>query len=361
MKFSALPGWKTAGISKTADSTVVQVDLLTKPLRCRHYSASSELLREHGKTALRVRDVPMRGKPVEISLSRRRYVCSKCNSTSLQPMPGVDENLRATVRLVELAATRAFRRPFRQVAGDLGLSEKFVRAAFSQEVERLQSLACLEAPRHLTLDLIYAGARERVILTDAESHRVIGITADAGMLSVRRTLLYLSGRERTRIVTIPMSRLLAAAVSLILPQATVAVDRFCVMNLGNHAFEQVWECVHLHSPRPKDGNVLMAAAFFLKARFIDVFRPASSCVARRRYAEWVAGLPEELMFAFGPVVRTVNHWSEHIFSYFDHHFPEANPEAPDQSTEDALPNDQGFVFSVVVVTTAREKSEGIPV
>ena len=117
MKFSALPGWKTTGITKTAAATVVQIDLLTKPLRCRHCSAPSELLREQGKIELRVRDVPMRGKPVEISLSRRRYVCGKCNGISLQPMPGVDENLHATVRLIELVATRAFKRPFRQVSG----------------------------------------------------------------------------------------------------------------------------------------------------------------------------------------------------------------------------------------------------
>jgi transposase len=358
MKFSALPGWKIAGISKTAVSTVVQVDLLTKPLRCRHCSASSELLREHGKTALRVRDVPMRGKPVEILLSRRRYVCGKCKGTSLQGMPGVDENLHATVRLIELAATRAFRRPFRQVAGDLGLSEKFVRAAFSQEVERLESIGSLEAPRHLTLDVVYASNRGRVLLTDAESHRVIGITADASILTTRQTLLNLPEHERIGTVTIPMSRLLAVAASLMLPRATIIIDRFHVMSLGNHAFEQVRERVHLHSPRSKDGKVLVAAAFFLKARFIDVFRTDSSCVARRRYAEWMAELPEELMFAFGPVVQTINHWSEHIFGYFDHHFPEANLGATDRSTEDAPPNEQSAGFQQVPTQDLRNAVTG---
>jgi hypothetical protein len=259
-------------------------------------------------------------------------------------MPGVDENLHATVRLIELAATRAFKRPFRQVAGDLGLSEKFVRAAFSQEVERLESLVCLKAPRHLTLDVICASNRERVLLTDAESHRVIGITADASILTTRQTLLDLPERERIGTVTIPMSRLLAAAASLTLPRARIIIDRFHVMSLGNHAFEQVREHVHLHSPRSKDGKVLVAAAFFLKARFIDVFRTDSSCVARRCYAEWVAELPEELMFAFGPVVRIVSHWSEHIFGYFDHHFPEANPGATNQPAEAAQPNEQSAGF-----------------
>lgn len=358
MKFSALPGWKTAGISKTAVSTVVQVDLLTKPLRCRHCSTSSELLREHGKTALRVRDVPMRGKPVEISLSRRRYVCGKCNGISLQPMPGVDENLHATVRLIELVATRAFRRPFRQVAGELGLSEKFVRAAFSEKVERLESLPCFETPRHLTLDVIYASIPERVLLTDAESHGVIGITADADMQTVSQILDHLPERERIETVTIPMSGLLATAASLKLPRATIIIDRFHVMNLGNHAFEQVREYVHLHSPRSKDGKVLVAAAFFLKARFIDIFRTDSSCVARRRYAEWLAELPEELMFAFGPVARTVNHWGEHIFGYFDHRFPEANPGAPDRPAEAALPDEQSAGFRQIPTRGVRDAVTG---
>lgn len=341
MKFSVLSGWKTTGISETAVATVVRVDLLTKPLQCQYCGTSSELLREHGKTELRVRDVPMRGRPVEILLSRCCYFCSNCNSTSLQPMPGVDEGLHATARLVELAATRALKRPCRQVAEELGLSEYFVRAAFSKEVKRLESLECCEAPHALALDLIYVNGRERVLLTDAESHRVIGITADARMMTTQVALLRLPRRERVEVVTIPMCHPFRIVASQILPRARLIVDRFSVMKLGNDAFEEVRRRAHLLSSRPEDGKVLAAAAFFLRARFIDVFRTDSSCVARRRYAEWVAALPEELMFAFGPIVRTVNFWSEHIFGYFDHHFPEANPEATKHSAEVAPPDEQG--------------------
>ena len=119
------------------------------------------------------------------------------------------------------------------------------------------------------------------------------------------------------------------------------------MNLANRAFEQVREGMHMNSSRPKDGKVLVATAFFLKARFIDVFRTDASCVARRRYAEWLAELPEELMFAFGSVVQTVNHWGEHIFGYFDYHFPEANSGATDRPTEDSLTNEQSVGFQHV--------------
>jgi transposase len=357
MKFSVLPGWKTAGISKTAVATIVQVDLLTKPLQCRHCGASSESLRGHGKTELRVRDVPMRGRPVEILLSRCRYFCSNCDGTSLQPMPGIDDGLRATARLVELAAKRALTRPCRQVAEELGLSEHFVRAAFSKEVKRLESLECCEAPHALALDLIYVNGRERVLLTDAESDRVIGITADASMMTAQVTLLRLPRRERVEVVTIPMCRPFRIATSQILPRARLIVDRFEVMKLGNDAFEKVRKRAPLSS-RPEDGKVLAAAAFFLRARFIDVFRTDSSSVARRRYAEWVAALPEELMFAFGLVVRTVNCWSEHIFGYFDHHFPEANPEATNHSAEVAPPDEQSAGPQQILIQDERDAVTG---
>jgi transposase len=358
MKFSVLPEWKTIGITKTVAATVVQVDFLTKLLQCWHCGASSELLREEGKIELKVRDVPMRDKPVELSLSRRRYVCSNCNSTSLQPMPEVDEGLRATARLVELVAKRALKRPCRQVAAELGLSEYFVRAAFFKEVKRLESLECCEAPHTLTLDLIYVNGRERVLLTDAESDRVIGITADASMMTAQVTLLRLPRRERVEVVTIPMCRPFRIAASQILPRARLIVDRFEVMKLGNDAFEEVRKRAPLLSSRPEDGKVLAAAAFFLRARFIDVFRTASNCVARRRYAEWVAALPEELMFAFGPMVRTVNCWSEHIFGYFDHHFPEANPEATNHSAEVAPPDEQGAGSQQILTQDERDAVTG---
>jgi transposase len=123
-----------------------------------------------------------------------------------------------------------------------------------------------------------------------------------------------------------MSPPLREAAKRILPRAHLIIDRFCVMNLGNQAFETARERAHLHASRPKDVKVFVAAAYFLKARFIDVFRTDSSSVARRRYAEWVAGVPEELMFAFGPVMRRVNNWGEQIFGYFDYHFSQANHE-----------------------------------
>jgi|SRR5215213_1007120 len=358
MKFSALPGWNIIGTTRTAAGTLVRVELLTVPLQCQHCAVSSEFLRKYGETELRVNDVPKRGKLVEIMLSRRRYVCSNCGSTSLQPMPEVDEDLRATARLVELVAKRALKRPCRQVAEELGLSEYFVRAAFSKEVKRLESLECCEAPHALALDLIYVNGRERVLLTDAESDRVIGITADASMMTAQVTLLRLPRRERVEVVTIPMCRPFRIATSQILPRARLIVDRFEVMKLGNDAFEKVRKRAPLLSSRPEDGKVLAAAAFFLRARFIDVFRTDSSSVARRRYAEWVAALPEELMFAFGLVVRTVNCWSEHIFGYFDHHFPEANPEATNHSAEVAPPDEQSAGPQQILIEDERDAATG---
>jgi transposase len=341
MKFSALPGWKITGMTEALAGTLVRAELLTTPQQCQRCEASSEFLLEHGQTEVRVKDIPERGKPVEIALSRRRYICSGCRGTSLQPMPGVNERLRATDRLVKLAAERAFSRRPRQVAEELCLTEHFVRAALANEVRRLEMLECSEVPRHLGLNVIYVNNRPRVLLTDADSHRVIGITPSADMMTTSQALLCLPGRERIKTVTVELYLPLKLVTGQLLPRATIIVERFSVMDLGNHAFEKAREDAHLYSSRLKDVKTLVAAAYFLKARFIDVFRTESSAIARRRYAEWVAELPEGLMFSFGPVVRTVNAWSEQIFGYFDHRYPEANREGNSEPAEDTLPFENG--------------------
>jgi transposase len=281
---------------------------------------------------LSVKDIPMHVRPVEISLTRRRYLCSVCRRTSLQPITGVAESHCVTDRLIRLAAQRAFRTPLEVVAAELGLSERLVGAIVSEEVARMERTPACDAPRVLDIRTTYLFERERLLLADVEARRVISITTGDNQEAAARALSKLQVLGKVEIVTLPMSRHLWGAVRQILPRAKVSVDRFRVMDLGSEALDAVRERVRSCSPPPKDGKAVLAIAWFLKARFIDVFRTDSSLEARRRYSEWAAGLPKELDFAFGPLVRTVEEWSEEIFCYFDHHFASARPKATGQQS-----------------------------
>jgi len=327
MEFLTSPGWKTIGITETAAGLLVQAELLTGPLSCPHCNASPELLRHYGVITMSVKDIPLHLRPIEISLTRRRYLCSVCRGASLQPIAGVAEGQCVTDRLIRLAVQRAFHTPLEIAAAELGLSVILLSAIVSEEVTRLERTQSCDAPRFLDIRTTCLFEWERLLLTDVEARCVISITAGADQEAVARALSKLHDPGKVEIVTLPMSRHLWDAVRRILPRAKTSVDRFSVMELGNEALDAVRQRVRSCSPRPKDEKALLATAWILKARFIDVFRTDSSLEARRRYSQWSAMVPKELDFAFAPLVRTVEAWSEEIFCYFDHHFASAKPKA----------------------------------
>jgi transposase len=235
----------------------------------------------------------------------------------MQPMLGVDERRRATTRLIELAAQRALRRPFWLVACETGLSARAVRAAFSEEVHRLECLASCEAPRVLGFDVVHVGRRNRLLLIDVEARRVINLAASVDQPGISQALFGLRNRWRVETVMLPFSCPVRQVVREMLPQARVIVDRFLVMSLAHEAIDAVRK--NHHSSRCPVSRCELEAAYVLKAQFMAVWRSRSSDAARRRYSEWVLSVPPELGYAFGPVMRTVENWSDEIFGYFDRH------------------------------------------
>ncbi len=339
MEFRALPGWEITGVRETAAGLLVGANLMGGPSHCRRCKAPAGQLRSYGETTLAVKDIPLRRRPVKVLLNRLRYSCSACKGMTLQAAAGVAEGHRMTDRLIKTVAQRAFRTPTGMAAAEFGLSQSLVRALVSEEVERMERMASCGAPRILNVRFAYLRGRERILLSDPETRRVIGMTAGVGHESAVRALSKLRDPERVEIVTLPMSHSLWGAVRQALPRAKVSVDRFHVMGLGNDALDEVRRRVRRRSIRPKDRKALLAAAWVLRARFIDVFRTDSGLVARRRHAEWAAGLPEGLGFAFGPLAQTVEDWSDEIFRYFDHHFARPESEAAGPARHSRRPAD----------------------
>lgn len=325
MNFSTLPGWKTISIKERPTRVSVRAVLTTEPHQCRHCLASPDSLQLYGKRTRAVKDSPVGGKPVEISLTRRRYLCGVCHRTSMQPMPGVDERRRATIRLIEMAAQRALRRPFWLVACETGLSARAVRHAFSAEVNRLDRLASCEAPRVLGFDFIHIGRHRGLLLTDIEARRVINLAAGEGQRETSRALSELRNGWRVETVMLPFSRSVRQIVRWMLPQARVIVDCFLVMSRVLDAIDAVRKN---HSPSQCPvARCELETAYALKARFMDVWRSRSRATARRRYSEWVLSVPQELDYAFGPVMQMVEDWSDEIFGYFDQHTSGAYPQS----------------------------------
>lgn len=85
-------------------------------------------LRAHGRKVTAFRDLPAEdGMAVRIEVTRRRYRCTSCLGTFLQPLPEMDGTLRMTHRLVRFIENEVSRQPLTAIAEAVGIHEKTVR------------------------------------------------------------------------------------------------------------------------------------------------------------------------------------------------------------------------------------------
>lgn len=107
----------------------VKAKIPTSPdccLHCKHHKIVG-----FGRRKETIQDIPFHGKQVSISLNRRRYRCSGCRKTFLQPVPWKDHKRRMTNRLVQYIVRESRILSFCYIAGYVGVDEKTVRNIFN--------------------------------------------------------------------------------------------------------------------------------------------------------------------------------------------------------------------------------------
>lgn len=392
--FLNLGGWQTTSIGELTNGEIeVRAELLTHPEACLNCGAPPSALRHNGTKRQSVRDVPHGGKYVIIRFHRRRFICRLCRKTTPQPLAGVDARRRLTRRLVELIEKEAFdtRSSFVAVAARLGVSERTVRNVFTERAVRLSRTARVEAPRRLGIDGVYVGRKERCILTDLDSGRVVEILPDRGNVSVSKFLATLPGKERVEAVAMDMCRGFAVAARRWLPRAAVVIDTFHVQRMANQQLIAVFRR-HVQSrmarkPRRKKGLLsaranerkvrrtrfllarrrgrlsaeeaeellcwrrefpVLDTAYKLKENFLNVWQSETRREAERRYEAWVQRVEKLMPWGFQRLRQTVSRWRELIFNYFDRRgVTNAGTEALNNTVKTLQRVGRGYSFHVL--------------
>jgi transposase len=359
--FLSLEGWRTASLLESADGGLeIQAELLTEPDACRNCAAPQTSLKCNGTKPQSVRDVPHGGRPVLIRLHRRRFLCRACGKTTQQPLAGVDARRRLTRRLVELIEKESFdtRSSFVTAAARLGVSEKTVRNVFTERAIKLSQTSRVETPARLGIDGVYVGRKERCILTDLDSGRIIEILPSRDYVMVSKFLAILPDKGRVKVVAMDMCHGFALAAHKWLPQATVVIDIFHVQRLANQQLVAVFrehaqssmarKLLRKKSPQAGRQKIrrtrflltkrrgrlsaeeleelrvwrqqfpLLNTAYKLKEGFLNIWQSETRGEAERRYDIWVRRMEKLMPWAFHRLRRTVRRWRELIFNYFDH-------------------------------------------
>jgi transposase len=350
--FFGLPGWRVERVTGSATQIEVDAVPLTEPAQCPGcLRIAAFTLYRHGTVRRVVIDAPAHGKSVIVRFTQQRYRCSHsdCGRTCFQPLPGVDESRLATERCVAYVEREALRRPFRQVAREVNLSDKTVAAIHAAHVARLDATHRFETPPVISIDGVYVGRRERLVITDPGARLVLAMHPSVKERAVAEALRSLPDRERVQVVAQDMSYGLRRAVEATLLQARIVVDRYHVLSLANDAVDRVR--IHLRGDTKKRASMIvrhllrkhegqlsadelaqldwwrglmpeLKEAYQAKESFFHLFNHLTSTAALEAYDEWrgeLSGLTEVVRGAFEElVVKTVGNWKAEIFAACDH-------------------------------------------
>ncbi len=344
-----LPGWQIIACDASEDRYLIQANPCHP--RCACPACGSLSTAKHGRQPQQLHDLPCHGKLVTIHFDRQRSRCLVCRKTWFEILPEVDEQRRATARLVRYVQKQSLTRTFVSVAAETGLDERSVRNWFADAVAELERITHRPTPQIMGLDEIYLLGQPRAVFTNLETHRIVEMLPERKKEYIGRYFETLAGKETVSVVVIDMHRPYLDLILKYFPQAHPVIDKFHVLRqLG-----EVVECARkevratltdrqrrtlmhdrflLHK-RYKDLTAQqllileswlgqfprLSAVYWRKEEFYEVYEARTPEDATTRYTAWVKKIEEsQVTNAFQAFLETIDRWRIFIFAYFTYRY-----------------------------------------
>ena len=374
-----LPGYKTTGVEQTKEHFTIKAEPTLGSEDCPFCQfPAAEFLVKFGAKAQEFLDAPMRGKPVTVVVERQRYRCKNCGRTHSVPLPHLDEKRNMTLRLVDYIRQQALKRPFVQIASEVGVTEKTVRDVFGEYTEQLDEQREVSFPQWLGIDELLLANNLRCILTDVQNRKVIDILPSRDLRSVAKWLRSIPNPQGVEIVTMDMWKPYKDAAYAIFPAARVVVDKFHIVRMANYSVDLVRKNIRSDQTAGQRRHIMrsrfllfkrkrdlvdqeklelemwgcyfpqLLAAYDLKEAFYQIWdESANSIDAYNMYAEWEAAVPDDLAPFFKVITTAVGNWHKEIFAYFDNGATNAYTECLNGIVKNINRAGRGYSFDVI--------------
>jgi|CXWL01.1.fsa_nt_gi transposase len=309
------------------------------PARCPGCHKSTSFLK-YGQKEITFDDLPLRGYPVRVKLIRQRYKCGQCKLLFIEPVGVLSPEWRATWRLIEAITRASLDRPFLHLAKEYGVHERTIRRIAHSFFRTLDSMAHFPTPQWLGIDEVQVHGIPRAVITNLKERLTYDILPDTQAKTIRAFLRAMPGREEVQVVCMDMYKGYRKIVREILPDATVVVDKFHLVQLGMKAVDQVRRAVkrkrrvkvtydtriirkRRRNLTSRDREALnywraavpqLADAFELKEMFSEIWDAPNKTQARALYRAWKKRSLQALPQAFQPRVNTIREWDQEVFN-----------------------------------------------
>lgn len=380
MSLLQLPSFKEISpMQENEHDMLFTVELSSPPSACPHCGCIANLYKHSNKKQF-IMDMPIRMKRVAICVHRKRYKCRDCNSTFWEPMSEADETRKMTKRLKNYIEKQALNKTFTELAETVGVAEGTIRHVFNEYSERMERTHVFETPTVLGIDEIYVIKKPRLILTNIDERTIFDMVDNRKQENVIKRLEAIPDAHKVELVTMDMWAPYRRSVRMCMPNATIVVDKFHVVRMGNNALETVRKKVRTNASAAErkalmyDRKIMLKrnhelderglflldlwlnkfpdlkSAYELKESFYRIWDCPDRYDATMAYRNWLDDLKRAstlVQTAFKDIQSAFSNWGDEIFNYFDNRVTNAYTESLNSIIRKLDQSGRGYSFDVL--------------
>lgn len=372
----SLPNWAVLSVEQE-DELLINAEYKIQPDCCSR--CGSESFYKHGPKPVSYRDSPVRGSPVVINAVLKRYRCRDCGGTFIQPVTGMQSEMRMTERCYDYIKEQALDDTFTRIANNIGCDDKTVRSIAHQYIEQLNQAYEPNVSGWIGLDETTIDGKLRFIITDIVKRKPIDMLIDREQSTVSNWL-WSHRHDDIQGFAMDMWRPYKKVVNTIFPNAPIVIDKFHVVRMANQAMDGVR--ISLAKDKSKvtgrdwmrrksllrmrykdldehgkynvdmwlDNEPQVAIAHNLKELFYCIYDQTSKEDAEKLLDEWIDIVPDGMKKSqkdFKPLLTAVKNWRKEILAFFDYTATNGYTEALNGVAKVINRQGRGYSFEVL--------------
>jgi transposase len=374
-----LKGWTVHSKTQCGGEYVIDAEYTIQPANCPKCGVVDTPYK-HGVKPIKYRDSPIRGSAVVILANVQRYRCKHCKETFLQPLGGIQSDMRMTQRCVEYIQTQCLRDTFVRIAEHIGCDDKTVRALAADYIAAMNTRYKAWLPEWLGIDETQIDGQLRCIITDVKNRVPIDMLPTRDKDAVTTWLNQFRNKRTVKGLAIDMWRPYKDAAQLVFPGLPVVIDKFHVVKMANKALEDVritlakdqTKAVGKDWMRRKallrmrfknldekgrfglgmwlDNEPAIKVAYDLKEAFYDIYDAPTKKEAGARLDAWRDSVPVTMKKgkkSFAPLLTATKNWRNEILAFFDHPISNGYTEALNGVAKVINRQGRGYSFEVL--------------
>lgn len=309
--------------------------------RCPHCGNSTTYIKDYRLQT--VRDLVVLGKPLIVTIRKRRYVCQHCNATFTEENPYIKRYCHFPNRLYIESLTESFRlHSFTSVAKRLGVSVTSIIRWFDK-------LNCPhpKLPECIAIDEFRGnagGEKFQCNVADPVKHQVIDILPSRNTEDLCKHFLKYPYKERAEVkkIVMDLSTLFRSVAKTMFPEAKIVADKFHVIRVVINSLENVRKRIQkeFHETKRKwfkrsrylllkpeykltdedktelarmlNSSYDLEKAYVLKERFYEVFRKQTRTEAKKELGNWLLLAADLSLPEFRHCITTFSNWKTEI-------------------------------------------------